>query len=97
MSSSVAPFASASFASKTFVSVVDDPCGKPMTVPTATSVPSRMAFARFTSAGRTQTDATSYSAASRQPSSMNASSSSGLSSEWSIVLASWRSVTVSTV
>ncbi len=28
---------------------------------------------------------------------MNASSSSGLSSEWSIVLASWRSVTVSTV
>ena len=47
--------------------------------------------------GRTQTDATSYSAASRQPASTKASSSSGLSSEWSIVLASWRSVTVSTL
>ena len=43
-----------------------------------------------TSAGRTQTEATSYSAASRQPSSTKASSSSGRSSEWSIVLATSR-------
>ncbi len=62
---------------------------------TATSVPSRIALARGTSAGRQQTDATSYSAASRQPASIKASSSSGLRSEWSIVFASWRSVTSS--
>ena len=77
-------------ASKTFVSVRWLPCGKPMVVPTATSVPSRIARARTTSAGRTQTEATSYAAASRQPASTKASSSSGRSSEWSIVLATSR-------
>src|SRR5436309_4086666 len=96
MSSSVAPAASAPCASKTFVAVVELPCGKPITVPTWTSDPSRIAFARRTSTGRTHTDATSYSAASRQPLSTNASSSSGRNREWSIVLAIWRSVRVST-
>ena len=47
----------------------------------ATLVPDRTAAARTTSAGRTQTDATSYARASRQPASTNASSSSGRSSE----------------
>ena len=54
-----------------------------------------MARARRTSAGRTHTLATLYSAARRQPSSTNASSSSGRSSEWSMVLAMSRSVKVS--
>ena len=90
MSSSTAPSARARFASKTLVAVVWLPCGKPMTVPTATSVPASSSWARATSTGRTQTDATSYSAASRQPSVMNASSSSGRRSEWSIVLATSR-------
>ena len=52
-------------------------------------------LARPTSAGRTHTEATSYSAANRQPSSTNASSSSGRSSEWSIAFAMSRSVRVS--
>ena len=60
--------ASARCASKTLVSVRWLPCGKPIVVPTLTSVPSRIAAARATSAGRTHTDATSYSAARRQPS-----------------------------
>jgi hypothetical protein len=81
MSSSAAPSSRARCASWTLVAVVELPWGKPMTVPTLTSVPSRMAFARRTSTGRTQTEATSYSAASRQPASTNASSSSGRSSE----------------
>src|SRR6188472_1229680 len=51
-----------------------------------------MAFARRTWTGGTQTLATSYSAASRQPASTNASSSSGLSRLWSMVLAMSRSV-----
>ena len=95
MSSSVAPEASASRASASFVAVVELPWGKPTTVPTATSVPASSSAARATSVGRTQTDATSYSAASRHPSAMKSSSSSGRSREWSIVLASCRSVTSS--
>ena len=67
MSSSVAPSARAWRASATLISVVWLPWGKPIVVPTLTSVPSRIAAARFTSAGRTQTDATSYFAARRQP------------------------------
>src|SRR6478672_4097550 len=66
-----------------------------MTVPTATSVPERIETARGTSTGRTHTDATSYSAARRQPSSMNASSSSGRNREWSMLFAMSRSVRVS--
>src|SRR6476661_1166205 len=97
MSSSVAPSSSAWRASATLIAVRWLPCGNPITVPTATSVPLRIARARSTSAGRTQTEATSYSAARRQPSSMNASSSSGRSSEWSMALATSRSVRVSTV
>src|SRR6188508_712237 len=92
MSSSVAPSSRACLASNTFVAVGWPPWGKPMTVPTATSVPLRIETARGTSTGRTHTDATSYSAARRQPSSMNASSSSGRNREWSIVLAMSRSV-----
>jgi hypothetical protein len=97
MSSSVAPAASEPCASNTFVSVVELPCGNPTTVPTWTSLPARIAAARRTSTGRTQTDATSYSRASRQPASTNASSSSGRSREWSIAFAICRSVRVSTV
>src|SRR3954447_13807447 len=63
----------------------------------ATSVPSRIERALPTSAGRTQTEATSYASASRQPASTNSSSSSGRSSEWSIVLAICRSVRFSIV
>jgi hypothetical protein len=59
MSSSVAPSASARRASNTFVSVVELPCGKPMTVPTATPVPASSPAASATSAGRTHADATS--------------------------------------
>src|SRR5665647_8637 len=95
MSSSVAPSASACCASNTFVRVRWFPCGKPMVVPTATSVPARIAAARLTSAGRRHTDATSYFAASRQPASTAASSSSGRRSEWSIVFAMSRSVRLS--
>ena len=65
MSSSVAPSPRARTDSKTLVSVRWLPCGKPIVVPIATLVPDRMAAARSTSAGRTQTDATSY--ASGQP------------------------------
>ena len=46
-------------ASKTLVAVVELPCGKPMTVPTATSVPARSEAAFATSTGRTHTEATS--------------------------------------
>ncbi len=92
MSSSVAPSSRAWCASKTLVAVVELPWGKPMTVPTLTSVPARIAAARRTSTGRTQTLATSYSAASRQPASMKSSSSSGRNSEWSMALAMSRSV-----
>ena len=59
MSSSVAPSAIARSASKTLVAVRLAPCGKPMTVPTATRVPARMLRASSTSAGRAHTDATS--------------------------------------
>src|SRR5579884_4002561 len=63
-----------------------------MTVPTATSVPARSRRARATSSGRTQTEATPYSAANRHPSSMARSSSSGRRREWSMVLAISRSL-----
>ena len=59
MSSSVAPLPIARTDSNTLVTVRWLPCGNPIVVPTATSVPSRIARARATSAGRTHTDATS--------------------------------------
>ena len=74
-------------ASKTLVSVVFDPCGKPMTVPTTTPDPASRSRHIGTSAGRAQTDATSYRAATAQPSITSSSVSSGRSSEWSMVLA----------
>ena len=95
MSSSVAPSSSARWASNTFVPVRWLPCGNPIVVPTATSVPARSAAARRTSAGRTHTEATSYFAASRQPASTNASSSSGRSRLWSMVFAISRSLRLS--
>jgi hypothetical protein len=95
MSISVAPSARACRVSATLVSVVAYPCGKPTTVPTLTSLPASIAAARRTWMGGTQTLATSYSAATRMPSSTNASSSSGRRSEWSMVLAMSRSVRVS--
>ena len=59
MSSSRAPSPIARTDSKTLVTVRWLPCGKPIVVPIATDVPSRIFRARTTSAGRTQTDATS--------------------------------------
>ena len=93
MSSSVAPSASARRASATLISVVvvavrepDDRADRHVR-----AVEDRPRRARRPPAG-THTDATSYSAASRQPASTNASSSSGRSREWSITLAMSRSV-----
>ena len=91
MSISRAPCSSARRVSNTFVSVSTLPWGKPTTVPTLTSLPRSISATLATSTGRrTVTEATSYSAAKRMLSSMNASSSSGRSNEWSIVLATSR-------
>ena len=79
-------------ASKTFAAVAWPPCGKPIVVPTSTSVPARIAAARGTAAGLMQTEATSYSRREPAAASTTASSSSGRSSEWSIVLAMSRQV-----
>ena len=54
MSSSRAPSPSARSVSKTLVAVRWLPCGKPIVVPTATSVPSRICRGPDDSAGRTQ-------------------------------------------
>ena len=90
MSSSVAPSSIASCASSTLTSVRLEPCGKPTTVETCTCVPSSISRASLTSQGRTQMDATSYFFATSRPRRMVASSISGLSREWSSILAmSW--------
>jgi len=57
MSTSVAPFAIASFVSNAFVSVVLAPSGKPMTVQTSISVPFSSLAANSTHVGLTQTEA----------------------------------------
>ena len=67
--------------------MVLEPCGNPATLPTATSLPCSSRTAASTSDGRTLTLATWYDFASRQPSTISLSVSSGRTSEWSIILA----------
>ena len=65
----------------------EEPCGKPITVLTFTSEPASSSAASPTSHGLTQAEATSKRRASSQPARTASVSSSGRSSEWSIVLA----------
>ena len=58
MSSSVAPSAMRPLRLEDLGRGEVAPCGKPMTVPTATSVPAQHARASATSAGRAHTEAT---------------------------------------
>ena len=95
MSSSVAPSASAWRASNTFVAVAWLPCGKPIDVPTATSVPSRIAAARR-DVGRADADRGDV-VLGGQPAAVLDERVVELragAGEWSIVLAMSRSVRV---
>jgi len=83
MSSSTAPSATARWASATFAAVVVVPCGKPITVQTATFVSTAAACA--TSEGRTHTLNTPSSSATASSVSTCARVSSGLSTAWSII------------
>src|SRR5690606_30671862 len=84
ISISPAPFPMASDVSKAFVSEVDAPSGKPMTVQTFTSLFSSCLAASDTHAGLTQTDAKLYSAASLQSCSICGAVASAFSNVWSI-------------
>src|SRR3989339_176373 len=86
-SSSTTPLSMASFASFTLVRVVVVPWGKPMTVVTSTGLSLSIFFASITSAGRTQTVATLYACANRQPASLSGTVSARLSKERPIIFA----------
>ena len=66
MSTSSAPFKTASSDSKALTFVVVEPSGKPITVQTATSLPVSFSPANFTCTGFTHTEAKPYCTASSQ-------------------------------
>src|SRR4051812_45893835 len=96
MSISGAPARTAASASATLIAVVLLPWGKPMTAQASTSEPSSTSRAIAIEYGLMHAVATSYARASFHPATISASVIVGCSREWSIILATSRTVIVLT-
>ena len=85
ISTSSAPFSIAFFVSNAFVSGVVAPKGKPITVQTFTSDPSKSSLAYFTQVGFTHTEAKLYSFASSHNTFICSFVASAFNNVWSII------------